>query len=81
MTKEQSEVKDLQSGVKVTKSTVVKGSKPVKGMLFSRLNYAVSVKYKGEEAVVSPNAKLNIDDVSKLEKDNLPKGLILRIID
>lgn len=54
--------------------------KPKRGMLFSRLNYAVTVKYKGEDAMVSPNAKLSIDDVDKLEK-NLPKGLILRVID
>jgi hypothetical protein len=55
-------------------------AKPKKGMLFSRLNYAVAVKYKGEDAMVSPNAKLSIDDVDKLQKD-LPKGLILRVIE
>lgn len=48
------------------------------GMLFSRLNYTVVVKYNGEDAVISPNAKLKVDDISKLQKD-LPKGLILRI--
>lgn len=55
-------------------------AKPKKGMLFSRLNYAVTVRYKNEDAVVSPNAKLNIDDADQLQKD-LPKGLIFRAID
>ena len=50
-----------------------------KGMLFSRVSYPISVKYKGEESVISPNAKLNVDDVDALEKP-LPKGLILRVI-
>lgn len=60
--------------------TTVAKTKARKGMLFSRLNYPVTVKYKGEDAVVSPNAKLNIEDVEQLQAD-LPKGLILRTID
>lgn len=55
--------------------------KPQKAMLFSRLNYPVTVQYKGEDAIVSPNAKLTIDDVAQLNVANLPKGLILRNID
>lgn len=55
--------------------------KPQKGMLFSRLSYPVAVTYDGQTSVVTPQAKIKIEDMSKLDRENLPKGIIIRNID
>lgn len=54
--------------------------KASKGMLFSRLSYAVKVRFDGQDCMVSPQAKLNVEDLSKLDMKSLPKGIIVRPI-
>lgn len=66
---------------KNTEKTVEKPVKvPVKGMLFSRLDYAVEVKYKGQPIMVTPRAKTPLKDYSQLDLSSLPKGVTARKI-
>ena len=60
----------------VEKATVT----PIKGMIFSRLDYAVEVKYKGEPLMVTPRAKTLLKDYNKLDLTSLPKGVTARKI-
>lgn len=56
-------------------------AKDKKGVIFSRLDYPETVKYKGECLVVSPRAKLQIKHFNELDIDHLPKGITARPID
>lgn len=56
-------------------------AKDKKGVIFSRLDYPETVKYKGESLVVSPRAKLQIKYYDLLDVEHLPKGITARPID
>lgn len=71
------EIKNQEIKAQEAKKPAVK--KATKGMIFSRLDHAVPVKYNGQECMVSPNAKLVVENLDLLGKD-LPKGLIIRPI-
>jgi len=54
--------------------------KPVRGILFSRLDYQEDFIYDNQTCMITPKGKINIADISKLVQP-LKKGLILRKID
>lgn len=51
-----------------------------KGMIFSRLDYAVPVTYKGETMMVTPRGKLFIEHYDLLDLATLPRGITARKI-
>lgn len=59
---------------------VVIPEKPIKGILFSRLDYQEKYVYDNQTCMITPKGKINIPDVSKLEQP-LAKGLVVRKID
>lgn len=59
---------------------VVIPEKPVRGILFSRLDHQESYVYDGQTCMITPKGKINVEDVAKLAQP-LAKGLILRKID
>lgn len=71
---------DETNNANEAKVTGVQKAPIKKGMLFSRLSYAVTVRYKNQNLVVTPRAKLKLENYDQLDMTSLPKGVTARPI-
>ena len=74
------EVEEQEEQPVLLKATVAEEPVKSQGVLFSRLDYPVEIKYKNESIIVTPRAKLPLEDFDAVDQSTLPAGILIRRI-